>query len=80
MFISTLQLQAIGSKVVSSLLFLQIQESGVLAPSFCCKKLLGWNVYKYVRDNGIQIGSQNAKVNEYADSYLMNETKQSSNQ
>ena len=80
MFISTLQLQAIGSKVVSSLLFLQIQESGVLAPSFFCKKLLGWNVYKCVRDNGIQISSQNAKVNEYADSYLMNETKQSSNQ
>ena len=80
MFISTLQLQAIGSKVVSSLLFLQIQKCGVLASFFCCKKLLGWIVYKYVRDNGIQISSQNAKVNEYADSYLMNETKQSSNQ
>ena len=80
MFISTLQLQAIGSKVVCSLLFLQIQKSGVLVPSFGCKKLLGWIVYKYVRDNGIQISSQNAKVNEYADSCLMNETKLSSNQ
>ena len=79
MFISTLQLQAIGSKVVSSLLFVQIQKSGVLASSFCCKKLLGRIVYKYVRDNGIQISSQNAKVNEYADSCLMNETKLSSN-
>ena len=43
------------------------------SPPKACRRL------KWMVPNGIQISSQNAKVNEYADSCLMNETKLSSN-